>query len=112
MVEALRAVVQEVQAGGPRDIESLKALAAAHIQPRLTREGKRARVRSRDVVRAEKTVGNGAERHKEWTSSLAPGRSAAHRFRSVPVVSGGGGRGPLRRAGRLHGPGQEEGLQA
>ncbi|MFE0200488.1 hypothetical protein ACFW0I_32735 [[Kitasatospora] papulosa] len=71
MVEALRAVVQEVQAGGPRDIDSLKALAAAHVQPRLNREGKRARVRSRDVLRAERAVGKGAERHKEWTSSLA-----------------------------------------
>ncbi|MFZ3475870.1 hypothetical protein ACODT3_41445 [Streptomyces sp. 4.24] len=38
MVEALRAVVQEVQAGGPRDLASLKALAAGHVQPRLNRE--------------------------------------------------------------------------
>lgn len=88
-VEALRAVVQEVQAGGPRSIESLKGLAAAYVQPRLTREGKRARVRGKEVVRAEKTVGKGAERHREWTSSLArAGRQhiASGASRLYPVV--------------------------
>ncbi|MFD7324231.1 hypothetical protein ACFV9D_24555 [Streptomyces sp. NPDC059875] len=89
MVEALRAVVQEVQAGGPRSVESLTALAAAHIEPRQTREGKPARVRSKDVLRAEKTVGKGAERHKEWTSSLAQAGKqhiASGASRLYPVV--------------------------
>ncbi|WP_327241104.1 hypothetical protein [Streptomyces sp. NBC_01320] len=79
-VEALRAVVQEVQAGGPRDIASLKALAAGYIQPRLNREGNRARVRRKDKGRAEKVVkdqrgkpviGKDGKPVKAWSSSLA-----------------------------------------
>ncbi|MFE5482976.1 hypothetical protein [Streptomyces sp. NPDC056527] len=98
MVEALRAVVQEVQTGGPRDIASLKALAAGHVQPRLNREGYRARVRSkREHLRAEKTVkdergkpviGPDGKPVKAWSSSLAKaGRqhiaSGASRLRPV-----------------------------
>ncbi|MFI0742380.1 hypothetical protein ACH4PU_30540 [Streptomyces sp. NPDC021100] len=69
--EALTMVVQEVQAGGPRDVASLKALAGQYVKPRTTKEGKRVRVRRRDVVRAEKTVTVDHERRKVWTSSRA-----------------------------------------
>ncbi|GAA1552962.1 hypothetical protein [Streptomyces globosus] len=97
MVEALRAVVQEVQAGGPRDIASLKALAAGHVQPRLNREGYKARVRGKTRVRAERTVKDrkgkpviGADGRpvKAWSSSLAKAgkqhiASGASRLRPV-----------------------------
>ncbi|MFF9870197.1 hypothetical protein ACF1G0_33275 [Streptomyces sp. NPDC013953] len=97
MVEALRAVVQEVQAGGPRDIASLKALAGAHIQPRLNKTGSKARVRGKNRIRAEKTVkdergrpviGPDGKPLKAWSSSLAKaGRqhiaSGASRLRPV-----------------------------
>ncbi len=97
MVEALRAVVQEVQAGGPRDITSLKALAAGYVQPRLNQAGYKARVRGRSRMRAEKTVkdkrgravvGADGKPVKTWSSSLAKaGRqhiaSGASRLRPV-----------------------------
>ncbi|WP_351233251.1 hypothetical protein [Streptomyces sp. NPDC002133] len=97
MVDALRAVVQEVQAGGPRDLASLKALAAAHIQPRLNREGYKAQVRKPNHARAEKTVKDRKGRTvlddkgkpvKAWTSSLAKAgkqhiASGASRLRPV-----------------------------
>ncbi|MET9427901.1 MULTISPECIES: hypothetical protein [unclassified Streptomyces] len=97
MVEALRAVVQEVQAGGPRDIASLKALAAGHVQPRLNKAGYKARVRGKNRIRAEQTVkdergrpviGPDGKPLKEWSSSLAKaGRqhiaSGASRLRPV-----------------------------
>ncbi|WP_329583600.1 hypothetical protein [Streptomyces sp. NBC_01361] len=97
MVEALRAVVQEVQAGGPRSIDSLKALADAHIQPRLNKAGSKARVRGKIGARAEKTVkdrrgkpviGPDGAPVKAWSSSLArAGRqhiaSGASRLRPV-----------------------------
>ncbi|MFD5426351.1 hypothetical protein [Streptomyces sp. NPDC127084] len=97
-VEALRAVVQEVQAGGPRDIASLKALATGHIQPRISREGKKARVRSKNRVRAERTVtdrkgrpvlGPDGKPEKEWSSSLAKAGKqhiAAGASRLRPIV--------------------------
>ncbi len=97
MVEALRAVVQEVQAGGPRDIASLKALAAGHVQPRLNREGYKARVRGKARVRAERTlkdqkgkpvIGADGKPVKAWSSSLAKAgkqhiASGASRLRPV-----------------------------
>ncbi|MEV8536186.1 hypothetical protein [Streptomyces sp. NPDC051211] len=97
MVEALRAVVQEVQAGGPRDIASLKALAAGHVKPRLNREGYKARVRGKTRVRAEWTVkdakgkpviGADGKPVKAWSSSLAKAgkqhiASGASRLRPV-----------------------------
>ncbi|MEU8708676.1 hypothetical protein [Streptomyces sp. NPDC048565] len=97
MVEALRAVVQEVQAGGPRDITSLKALAAGLVQPRLNAAGYKARVRGKSRQRAEKTVkdnrgkpviGPDGKAVKAWSSSLArAGRqhiaSGASRLRPV-----------------------------
>ncbi|MFE2693664.1 hypothetical protein [Streptomyces mirabilis] len=79
-VEALRSVVQEVQAGGPRDTESLKALAGQYVRPRLTKAGVKARVRRRNAVRGERTVKDRRGRTvtdaqgrpvKEWSSSLA-----------------------------------------
>lgn len=96
-VEALRSVVQEVQAGGPRDIASLKALAATSIQPRVNRDGYKARVRGKERRRAEKTVkdprgrtviGKDGKPVKAWASSLAKaGRqhiaSGASRLRPV-----------------------------
>ncbi|MFB6881257.1 hypothetical protein ACFCY8_10525 [Streptomyces noursei] len=48
--EALRAVVQEVQAGGPRDLESLKRLAGQYVTRRRTKSGRIARVRGKDSV--------------------------------------------------------------
>ncbi|MFE5711979.1 hypothetical protein ACFQ7J_14320 [Streptomyces sp. NPDC056501] len=106
-VEALRAVVQEVQAGGPRDVTSLKALAAHHVRPRLTREGSEARVRGKSRARAERTVKDdkgrpviGADGRpvKTWSSSLAKaGRqhiaSGASRLR--PVVEDAAANGGL-----------------
>ncbi|MET9324041.1 hypothetical protein ABZX75_28310 [Streptomyces sp. NPDC003038] len=97
MVEALRAVVQEVQAGGPRDLASLKALAAGHVHPRLNREGYKARVRGKTRVRAERTVkdrkgkpviGADGKPVKAWSSSLAKAgkqhiASGASRLRPV-----------------------------
>ncbi|MEV0493457.1 hypothetical protein [Streptomyces atratus] len=96
-VAALRAVVQEVQAGGPRDIASLKALATAYVQPRLNREGYKARVRRKDERRAEKVVkdnrgkaviGKDGKPVKTWASSLAKAgkqhiASGASRLRPV-----------------------------
>ncbi|MBL1086786.1 hypothetical protein JK359_33310 [Streptomyces actinomycinicus] len=91
MVEALRAVVQEVQAGGPRDIDSLKRLARAHVRPRLTKSGERARVRHRNTVRSTRTVTDERGRRvKEWTSSLArAGKQhiAAGAPRLYPVIA-------------------------
>ncbi|MEW1699305.1 MULTISPECIES: hypothetical protein [unclassified Streptomyces] len=97
MVEALRAVVQEVQAGGPRDIASLKALAAGHVHQRLNRDGYKARVRGRTQLRAERTVKDakgkpviGADGRpvRSWSSSLAKAgkqhiASGASRLRPV-----------------------------
>ncbi|GAA3372161.1 hypothetical protein GCM10017744_102550 [Streptomyces antimycoticus] len=87
LVPALRAAVQAVQAG-VRDAESLQAIAAGHIQPRLTSTGIIARVRSRGGIRAEKTVTEDGRRVKKWTSSMArAGRqhiaSGASRLRPV-----------------------------
>ncbi|MEU5425858.1 hypothetical protein AB0H73_09645 [Streptomyces olivoreticuli] len=62
-VAALRAVVQEVQAGGPRDLQSLKQLASTYIKRRRTKSGKLARVRTKDTI----TV----EHDHEWTSGGA-----------------------------------------
>jgi hypothetical protein len=91
MVEALRAVVQEVQAGGPRDIESLKRLARGHVRPRLTKGGEVARVRRRNAVRSTRTVTDEqGRRRKEWTSSLArAGKQhiAAGASRLYPIIA-------------------------
>ncbi|MGY3056764.1 hypothetical protein ACVWZD_001009 [Streptomyces sp. TE3672] len=97
MVEALRAVVQEVQAGGPRDLTSLKALAAGYVRPRLNKAGYKARVRGKNRMRAEKTVkdqrgrpvvGADGKTVKAWSSSLAKAgkqhiASGASRLRPV-----------------------------
>lgn len=97
MVEALRAVVQEVQAGGPRDLTSLKALAAGYVRPRLNKAGCKARVRGKNRMRAEKTVkdqrgrpvvGADGKTVKAWSSSLAKAgkqhiASGASRLRPV-----------------------------
>lgn len=91
MVEALRAVVQEVQAGGPRDIDSLKRLARGHVRPRLTKGGEVARVRRRNAVRSTRTVTDDrGRRRKEWTSSLArAGKQhiAAGASRLYPIIA-------------------------
>ncbi|MGW0647333.1 hypothetical protein ACWD4T_00770 [Streptomyces umbrinus] len=79
-VEGLRAVVQEVQAGGPRDTDSLKQLAGQYVRRRRTKGGERARVRGRNTARGERTVRDRRGRTvtdargravKEWSSSLA-----------------------------------------
>ncbi|MEV1040429.1 hypothetical protein AB0J01_27820 [Streptomyces sp. NPDC050204] len=62
-VEALRAVVQEVQAGGPRDLDSLKALAGRYVTRRRTKSGRPARVRTPDAVQIT--------HDEEWTSGIA-----------------------------------------
>ncbi|MGW7466948.1 hypothetical protein ACWGJT_20125 [Streptomyces xantholiticus] len=62
-VDALRAVVQEVQAGGPRDVESLTQLASQYVKRRLTKAGKPARVRAPDTVQVT--------HDDEWTSGIA-----------------------------------------
>ncbi|MEU5108214.1 hypothetical protein AB0H07_39155 [Streptomyces sp. NPDC021354] len=89
LVPALRAALQAVQAG-VRDTESLQAIAAGHIQPRLSKTGARARVRGRSSARAEKTVTEDGRRVKRWTSSMAKaGRQhiAAGASRLYPVVA-------------------------
>ncbi|MEV0749883.1 hypothetical protein AB0I75_32555 [Streptomyces sp. NPDC050273] len=97
MVEALRAVVQEVQAGGPRDITSLKALAGGYVQPRLNKAGYKAKVRGKTTARSEKTVkdkrgrvviGPDGKPVRAWSSSLAKAgkqhiASGASRLRPV-----------------------------
>lgn len=80
-VEGLRAVVQEVQAGGPRDVDSLKQLASQYIRRRRTKDGKLARVRTPDRVQVE--------HDEEWTSGLArAGRQhlASGASRILPVI--------------------------
>ncbi|MEV7887477.1 hypothetical protein ACWD3I_25830 [Streptomyces sp. NPDC002817] len=62
-VSALQAVVQEVQAGGPRDLTSLKALAAQYIQRRRAKSGRLARVRQKDALQHEVD--------DEWSSGFA-----------------------------------------
>ncbi|MFI0742530.1 hypothetical protein ACH4PU_31300 [Streptomyces sp. NPDC021100] len=62
-VAALRAVVQEVQAGGPRDMESLKQLASRYTTRRRTKTGRLARVRTRDAV--------SVQHDDRWTSGIA-----------------------------------------
>ncbi|MEV6680716.1 hypothetical protein AB0N09_28200 [Streptomyces erythrochromogenes] len=62
--QALHAVVQEVQAGGPRDVASLKTLAGQHVTRRRTKTGRIARVRGKDAVQH---AGPG----EEWTSGIA-----------------------------------------
>ncbi|MFF0448086.1 hypothetical protein ACFYT4_17035 [Streptomyces sp. NPDC004609] len=84
-------MVQEVQAGGPRDITSLKALAAGYVQPRLNKAGFKARVRAVKTVEDRKgksVMGPDGKPVKAWSSSLAKaGRqhiaSGASRLRSV-----------------------------
>ncbi|WP_331758833.1 hypothetical protein [Streptomyces anulatus] len=97
MVDALRAVVQEVQAGGPRDLTSLKALAAGYVQPRVNKSGFKVRVRGRTSLRSEKivkdrrgrpVVGADGKPVKAWSSSLAKAgkqhiASGASRLRPV-----------------------------
>ncbi|MFI8932493.1 hypothetical protein ACIG3E_33120 [Streptomyces sp. NPDC053474] len=80
-VEALRAVVQEVQAGGPRDVTALKTLAGRYIQPRRTKAGRLARVRQKDTLQHAP--------HDQWTSGYArAGRQhvAAGASRLKPIV--------------------------
>ncbi|MGW0866990.1 hypothetical protein [Streptomyces sp. NPDC002611] len=62
-VAALQAVVQEVQAGGPRDLASLKALAGQYVQRRRTKSGRLARVRQKDALQHEVD--------EEWNSGFA-----------------------------------------
>ncbi|MFH0246175.1 hypothetical protein ACGRHY_28005 [Streptomyces sp. HK10] len=62
-VEALHAVVQEVQAGGPRDPESLRNLAGQYVTRRRTKSGREARVRGKDSV--QHATDN------RWTSGIA-----------------------------------------
>ncbi|MFJ8676700.1 hypothetical protein [Streptomyces sp. NPDC093589] len=62
-VEGLRAVVQEVQSGGPRDLESLKGLAGQYVTRRRTKSGRRARVRSKDAIQHAPD--------DQWTSGIA-----------------------------------------
>ncbi|MFI1018140.1 hypothetical protein [Streptomyces sp. NPDC020965] len=80
-VQALRTIVQEVQSGGPRDLESLRQLAAPYVKRRRTKSGRLARVRSKDAV---------SIRHDEqWTSALArAGRQhiASGASRLKPVI--------------------------
>ncbi|MGW4784911.1 hypothetical protein [Streptomyces sp. NPDC004230] len=89
-VDALRSVVQEVQAGGPRDIASLRRLARGQVRARTTKSGERARVRHRNTVRSTRTVTDDRGRKKKlWTSSLArAGKQhiAAGASRLVPVI--------------------------
>jgi hypothetical protein len=80
-VEGLRSVLQEVQAGGPRDVETLKQLAAQYVRRRRTKDGRLARVRTRDTVQVE--------HDEEWTSGLArAGRQhlASGGSRILPVI--------------------------
>lgn len=49
-VEALRAVVQEMQVGAATTVPEMRAVAEGHVMPRLTREGHKARVRTKDVI--------------------------------------------------------------
>ncbi|WLQ53707.1 hypothetical protein P8A21_39865 (plasmid) [Streptomyces poriferorum] len=97
MVEALRAVVREVQAGGSRDITSLKALACCYVQPRLNKAGYKAKVRGKTIAPSEKTVkdkrgwaviGPDGKPVRAWSSSLAKAgnqhiASGASRLRPV-----------------------------
>jgi hypothetical protein len=62
-VEALRVVVQEVQAGGPRDLETLTQLAGQYVKRRRTKAGKPARVRKPDSLQVT--------HDDEWTSGIA-----------------------------------------
>ncbi|WP_431983921.1 hypothetical protein [Streptomyces qinglanensis] len=62
-VAALHAVVQEVQAGGPRDMESLKRQASQYVTRRRTKTGRLARVRGKDTVQHAP--------HDQWTSGIA-----------------------------------------
>lgn len=47
---ALRAVVQEYQAGNATTLEEMRAVAAPMVHRRVTRSGRRARTRTKDVV--------------------------------------------------------------
>ncbi|MEU5900239.1 hypothetical protein [Streptomyces venezuelae] len=62
-VQGLRAVVQEVQGGGPRDVDTLKNLASQYIKRRKTKTGREARVRKKAV---EQSAPDGT-----WTSAIA-----------------------------------------
>lgn len=80
-VPALQAVVQEVQAGGPRDLASLKALAGQYVQRRRTKSGRLARVRQKDALQHEVD--------DEWSSGFArAGRThiASGASRLKPVI--------------------------
>ncbi|MGW1976471.1 hypothetical protein [Streptomyces sp. NPDC001889] len=80
-VQALRAVVQEVQSGGPRDVESLRQLAGQLVKRRRTKTGRLARVRAKDTVEIE--------HDEEWSSGLArAGRQhiASGASRLKPVI--------------------------
>ncbi|MDJ0342830.1 hypothetical protein QMK19_23280 [Streptomyces sp. H10-C2] len=62
-VDALLAVVQEVQGGGPRDLDSLQRLAGNYVKRRRTKSGRLARVRAKDAVQFA--------HDEEWTSGIA-----------------------------------------
>lgn len=85
-VPALISVVQEVQAGGPRDIESLKRGVSGLVTRRRTKAGRLARVRGKDSAEHKE--------HDQWRSGVARAgkqhiSSGASRLR--PVVESAAG---------------------
>lgn len=78
-VEGLRQAVQELQVGEATTVEQLKAVARPNVTRRTTRSGKKARVRTKDVVATpgQSTFARAAKQH------IASGAS-----RLRPVVEG------------------------
>jgi hypothetical protein len=77
--EALRQAVQELQVGEATTVDQLKAIARPNVTRRTTRTGKRARVRTKDIVATpgKSTFARAAKQH------IASGAS-----RLRPVVEG------------------------
>lgn len=77
--DALRAAVQEMHVGAATTVDDLKAAAAPHITRRTTKTGKKARVRTKDIVA---TPGN-SSMARAARQHIASGAS-----RLRPVVEG------------------------
>ncbi|GAA1930475.1 hypothetical protein [Streptantibioticus ferralitis] len=74
-VEALRNVTRRVREGGPADVEELQGIAAAYVTRRTTKEGKKARVRTKDVTETpgHSSMARAAKQHiKSGASRLRP----------------------------------------
>ncbi|MFE7271856.1 hypothetical protein [Streptomyces sp. NPDC057623] len=82
LVKPLHAIVQEVQARGPPDMDSLKRLARGYVRPRLTKSGEVARVQRRNTVRSTRTATDDGGATAEEVDVVRPGQAGRQHIAS------------------------------